>query len=83
MPSAQHTSTKRPCFAHHDALSGMGVEFHGKGSNVQLGPGLCVARVPRNGRNFEYLSGEDPYLGYRMVQPAIQVRFVASFDGCS
>ena len=31
----------------------MGAEFFGKGSNVQLGPGLCVARVPRNGRNFE------------------------------
>ena len=31
----------------------MGEEFRDKGSNVQLGPGLCVARVPRNGRNFE------------------------------
>jgi hypothetical protein len=42
----------------------MGKEFYDKGANVQLGPGLCLARVPRNGRNFEYLSGEDPYLGY-------------------
>ena len=42
--------------------SGMGKEFFAKGSNIQLGPGLCVARVPRNGRNFEYLSGEDPML---------------------
>ena len=33
--------------------TGMGIEFRGKGSNVQLGPGLCLARVPRNGRNFE------------------------------
>ena len=49
----------------------MGEEFYKKGANVQLGPGLCVARVPRNGRNFEYLSGEDPYLGYVLVQPAI------------
>ena len=39
---------------------GMGKEFYAKGANVQLGPGLCLARVPRNGRNFEYLSGEDP-----------------------
>jgi len=46
---------------------GMGDEFYRKGSNVQLGPGMCLARVPRNGRNFEYLSGEDPYLGYKMV----------------
>jgi beta-glucosidase len=50
---------------------GMGKEFYGKGSNVQLGPGLCLARVPLNGRNFEYLSGEDPFLGYTLVQPVI------------
>lgn len=52
--------------------TGMGKEFYDKGSNVQLGPGLNVARVPTNGRNFEYLSGEDPYLGYRMVQPVVK-----------
>ncbi len=50
---------------------GMGKEFYAKGANVQLGPGLCLARIPRNGRNFEYLSGEDPFLGYTLVQPAI------------
>jgi hypothetical protein len=33
----------------------MGKEFFGKGANVQLGPGVNVARVPRNGRNFEYM----------------------------
>ena len=52
--------------------STMGVEFYNKGANVQLGPGLCLARVPRNGRNFEYISGEDPYLGYTMVGPVIR-----------
>merc|ERR1740130_1719344 len=41
----------------------MGAEFRAKGANVQLGPGLCVARIPVNGRNFEYISGEDPTLG--------------------
>lgn len=59
----------------YDALrdwgDGMGKEFYAKGANVQLGPGLCVARVPRNGRNFEYMSGEDPFLGYYLVQPVI------------
>eukprot|EP00299_Pterocystis_sp_00344_P019251 c9570_g1_i1.p1 GENE.c9570_g1_i1~~c9570_g1_i1.p1 ORF type:complete len:852 (+),score=231.03 c9570_g1_i1:39-2594(+) len=50
----------------------MGTEFFGKGANVQLGPGLNVARVPRNGRNFEYMSGEDPFLGYTLVQPTIR-----------
>ena len=51
---------------------GMGVEFYKKGANVQLGPGVCVARVPHNGRNFEYISGEDPFLGYTLVQPAVK-----------
>jgi len=50
---------------------GMGKEFYGKGSNVQLGPGLCLARIPLNGRNFEYLSGEDPFLGYSLAKPAV------------
>lgn len=50
----------------------MGKEFYGKGSNVFLGPGLNVARVPVNGRNFEYLSGADPYLGYSLVQPLVK-----------
>ena len=38
---------------------------------MQLGPGLCVARIPRNGRNFEYISGEEPYLGYVLAKAAI------------
>lgn len=50
----------------------MGDEFFRKGANVQLGPGVNLARVPKNGRNFEYISGEDPYLGYRLVQPLVQ-----------
>ena len=56
----------------HEWGAGMGREFYAKGANVQLGPGLCVARIPRNGRNFEYLSGEDPYLGFALVQPAVK-----------
>merc|ERR1719460_1739160 len=51
---------------------GQGREFYEKGANVQLGPGMNVARIPRNGRNFEYMSGEDPFLGASMVGPAIQ-----------
>ena len=50
----------------------MGAEFHGKGANVQLGPGMCLARIPRNGRNFEYLSGEDPHLGAVLVPPVVR-----------
>lgn len=50
----------------------IGEEFAGKGANVYLGPGLNVARVPLCGRNFEYLSGEDPFLGYTLVQPMVK-----------
>ena len=48
----------------------MGNEFFEKGTNVQLGPALCVIRIPTNGRAFEYLSGEDPHLG-SMLAPAV------------
>lgn len=46
----------------------IGEEFAGKGANGILGPSVDVHRVARNGRNFEYLSGEDPYLGSRMAE---------------
>jgi beta-glucosidase len=39
----------------------MGREVFRKGGNVFLAPALNLARVPMNGRNFEYY-GEDPYL---------------------
>ncbi|CAE8610571.1 unnamed protein product [Polarella glacialis] len=45
----------------------LGREFAGKGANGVLGPAIEVHRVARNGRNFEYLSGEDPYLGARLA----------------
>mmetsp|Transcript_70862 Transcript_70862/g.219858 ORF Transcript_70862/g.219858 Transcript_70862/m.219858 type:complete len:709 (-) Transcript_70862:97-2223(-) len=50
----------------------LGSEFAGKGANGILGPSVNVHRVARNGRNFEYLSGEDPHLGQRLVYPFIQ-----------
>ena len=50
----------------------MGKEFRDKGANVQLGPGLCVGRVQRNGRTFEYISGEDPILGYVLAKPLVE-----------
>ena len=43
--------------------SALAEEFAGKGANFILGPSINVHRVARNGRNFEYLSGEDPYVG--------------------
>lgn len=52
--------------------SAMGEEFRLKGANVQLGPGVNVHRVPLCGRNFEYVSGGDPFLGYTLIQPVVR-----------
>jgi beta-glucosidase len=41
-------------------------EFRAKGANVILGPGLEVMRVARDGRGFEYISGDDPVLGAKL-----------------
>ena len=56
--------------------SAIGREFRGKGANVMLGPAVNVQRTARGGRNFEYLSGEDPYLGARLAET-----FVKSVQG--
>ena len=32
----------------------MGAEFWAKGTNIQEGPGINIARVMTNGRNFEW-----------------------------
>ncbi|KAH8075162.1 scopolin beta-glucosidase [Aureococcus anophagefferens] len=47
-------------------------EFKAKGANVVLGPGVNVHRVAAGGRNAEYLSGEDPHLGARLVGPYVR-----------
>lgn len=47
------------------------VEFDAKGANIMLGPALNVARVPLDGRNYEYLSGEDPALGAAMAAAVV------------
>src|SRR4051795_5872849 len=49
----------------------MGQEAWNKGINVMLGPGMNIARIATNGRNFEYF-GEDPFLAGRMVASAIR-----------
>merc|ERR1712113_716544 len=50
----------------------MGKEFRGKGANMHFGPAVNLHRVPTGGRNFEYISGEDPFLGYTLVQPLVR-----------
>jgi len=54
------------------AAEGIGQEFSGKGANGILGPSVNVHRVARNGRNFEYLSGEDPYLGSLLAKAYVE-----------
>jgi beta-glucosidase len=48
-----------------------GSEVRDRGEGLIEAPGLNITRVPRNGRNFEYL-GEDPYLAGRMVVPEVR-----------
>jgi beta-glucosidase len=49
----------------------MGRDCRARGIHVLLAPGININRVPFCGRNFEYLSGEDPYLAAQMVVPFI------------
>ena len=56
----------------------LGVEFSGKGGNCQLGSGLNLARIPNGGRSFEYLAGEDPFLGATLIKPVIRARGIQS-----
>src|SRR5262249_21814153 len=48
----------------------LGREARSRGFNVQLAGGINLARDPRNGRNFEYLS-EDPLLSAAMAAESI------------
>jgi len=48
----------------------MAQEF-GKPNRGQLGPGVNVARYAWNGRLAEYMSGEDPFLGAKMIEAQV------------
>jgi len=81
-PGLQGTTTQWPCNLAlastwdealvHSVAAAIGAEFRGKGANVLLGPGVNVHRTALGGRNFEYLSGEDPYLGARLTETYIR-----------
>src|SRR4051794_18931270 len=49
----------------------LGQEAWNKGVNIMLGPGINIARIATNGRNFEYF-GEDPFLTGTMSSAAIR-----------
>src|SRR6266404_8071106 len=50
----------------------MGRDCRARGIQVLLAPGMNINRIPLCGRNFEYLSGEDPFLAAQMVVPFIR-----------
>src|SRR6516162_5895545 len=50
----------------------VGRDCRARGISVLLAPGMNINRIPFCGRNFEYLSGEDPYLAAQMVVPFIR-----------
>ncbi len=63
-------ATFSPELAHQSGVL-LGQAARAKGFNVLLGPGVNLARDPRNGRNFEYL-GEDPLLAGMLAGESIR-----------
>merc|ERR1712070_905585 len=55
-----------------DFAEALGFEFYSKGANMILGPSINVHRMGWNGRNFEYLSGEDPFLGAMLTKEYVK-----------
>jgi len=56
----------------HDVGIAMGRDTRARGYFAILGPGMDFYRVPLGGRNFEYMNGEDPFLGGQLVPEVIQ-----------
>ncbi len=59
----------------------LGIEAASMSVNVLLGPGTCMKRNPRCGRNFEYFS-EDPYLAGKMAASYIRGIQTAGTSAC-
>jgi len=55
----------------HDMGDGIGKDARGRGVGFWLGPGVNLARIVQNGRNFEYF-GEDPWLSSRCAVNVIE-----------
>jgi beta-glucosidase len=64
-------ATWNPLLAAREGTS-MGRDCRARGIHILLAPGVNINRVPVCGRNFEYLSGEDPYLASQMVVPFVR-----------
>jgi len=50
----------------------LGRDARARGCYVNLCPGINIYRTPLGGRNFEYSSGEDPYLASQLLVPLVE-----------
>jgi beta-glucosidase len=50
----------------------IGQDARARGYYADLGPGIDFYRTPLGGRDFEYSTGEDPYLGSQLVVPLVE-----------
>jgi beta-glucosidase len=64
-------ATWNPARAYDQGVS-MGRDTRARGYFSILGPGMDFYRVPMGGRNFEYMTGEDPFLGGQLNPSEIQ-----------
>jgi beta-glucosidase len=55
-----------------DLGAGLGRDTRARGFFTILGPGMDFYRTPFGGRNFEYATGEDPFLGSKLVPEVIK-----------
>ena len=55
----------------HEVGIAMGRDTRARGYFTILGPGMDFYRLPLGGRNFEYMNGEDPFLGGQLVPEVI------------
>ena len=64
-------STWNPDLAHELGLA-FGQEGKARGAHRMLAPGMNFYRTAFGGRSFEYLTGEDPFLGAVLVPPVVK-----------
>ena len=64
-------ATWDPNLAYEQGVA-MGRDTRARGYFSILGPGMDFYRVPMGGRNFEYMTGEDPFLGGQLNPSEIE-----------
>ncbi|HEY5744352.1 MAG TPA: glycoside hydrolase family 3 N-terminal domain-containing protein, partial [Terrimicrobiaceae bacterium] len=64
-------STWSPGLAHEVGLA-LGQEGKARGIHRMLAPGMNFYRTAFGGRSFEYMTGEDPFLGAALVPPVVR-----------